>query len=276
MTKCKSTKRALLSSILAMVLCVAMLVGTTFAWFTDRVTSGANQIVAGNLDVELYHGANLDETVNGATDLFMNADGTAITWEPGAIAYENFRVVNAGSLALKYQLSTNISDYNTVDGKSLADVLKVAVLDGEFDGDRADAQALTFDSTLSDVVKEGNLTAGAEDTYAVVIYWEPGANDNDYNLNNGKTSSDGNPLFIDLGITLVAAQDTVESDSFDSDYDANAPYATITSSDESSLRDALTSSDVATEITVPENISGVRDALNVTGEVTLNMGSSMI
>ena len=277
MTKCKSTKRALLSSILAMVLCVAMLVGTTFAWFTDRVTSGANQIVAGNLDVELYHGANLDETVNGATDLFMNADGTAIAWEPGAIAYENFRVVNAGSLALKYQLSTNITGYNTVDGKSLADVLKVAVLEGEtFSGDRAAAQALTFDSTLSDVVKEGNLTAGAEDTYAVVIYWEPGANDNDYNLNNGKTSSDGNPLFIDLGITLVAAQDTVESDSFDSDYDANAPYATITSSDESSLRDALTSSDVATEITVPENISGVRDALNVTGEVTLNMGSSMI
>ena len=225
MTKCKSTKRALLSSILAMVLCVAMLVGTTFAWFTDRVTSGANQIVAGNLDVELYHGANLDETVNGATDLFMNADGTAIAWEPGAIAYENFRVVNAGSLALKYQLSTNITGYNTVDGKSLADVLKVAVLDGEFDGDRADAQALTFDSTLSDVVKEGNLTAGAEDTYAVVIYWEPSANDNDYNLNNGKTSSDGEALFIDLGITLIATQNTGEKDSFDDQYDAGVTYA---------------------------------------------------
>ena len=75
-----------------MVLCVAMLVGTTFAWFTDRVTSGANQIVAGNLAVELYHGANLDETVNGATDLFPNVDGSDITWEPGVIAYENFRV----------------------------------------------------------------------------------------------------------------------------------------------------------------------------------------
>lgn len=276
MTTSKNTKRALLSSILAMVLCVAMLIGTTFAWFTDSVTSGNNKIVAGNLDVELYHGANLDETVNGATDLFTSADGSAITWEPGAIAYENFKVVNAGSLALKYQLSTNITGYNTVDGKSLANVLKVAVLEGEFDGDRAAAQALTFDKTLSDFMKEGNLTAGEEDTYAVVIYWEPSANDNDYNLNNGKTSSDGEPLFIDLGITLVAAQDTVESDSFDSDYDANAPYVTITSSDESSLRDALTSSDVATEITVPENISGVRDALNVIGDVTLNMGSSMI
>ena len=225
MTTSKNTKRALLSSVLAMVLCVAMLVGTTFAWFTDRVVSGNNRIAAGNLDVELYHGANLDETVNEATGLFTQADGTAIKWEPGVIAYENFKVENAGSLALKYQLSMNIIDYNTVNGKSLADVLKVAVLEGEFDGDRAAAQALTFDKTLSDFVKEGSLTAGAEDTYAVVIYWEPSANDNDYNLNNGKTSSDGNPLFIDLGITLVAAQDTVEPDSFDDQYDAGVPLA---------------------------------------------------
>ena len=269
MTKCKSTKRALLSSILAMVLCVAMLVGTTFAWFTDRVTSGANQIVAGNLDVELYHGANLDETVNGATDLFTNADGSDITWEPGVIAYENFRVVNAGSLALKYQLSTNITGYNTVDGKSLADVLKVAVLDGEFDGDRADAQALTFDSTLSDVVKEGNLTAGAEDTYAVVIYWEPSANDNDYNLNNEKTSSDGEALYIDLGITLVAAQDTVESDSFDSDYDADAEYPIVVSN-AAELTDAVENAQAGDVVQLSENIT-VEEPLTITApDVTID------
>ena len=234
MTKSKSTKHALLCSVLATVLCAAMLVGTTFAWFTDSVTSGRNRIAAGNLDVELYHGDALDETVNGATDLFTNADGSAILWEPGAIAYENFKVANEGSLALKYQLSMNIVDYNTVDGKSLADVLKVAVLEGEtFTGDRTAAQALTFDSTLSDFVKEGNLAAEAEDTYAVVIYWEPGANDNDYNLNNGKTSSDGEPLYIDLGITLTATQDTVESDSFDNQYDAGVPLAAYDFSDPS-------------------------------------------
>ena len=228
MTKSKSTKHALLCSVLATVLCAAMLVGTTFAWFTDSVTSGKNRIAAGNLDVELYHGDALDETVNGATDLFTNADGSAILWEPGAIAYENFKVANEGSLALKYQLAMNIVDYNTVEGKSLADVLKVAVLEGEtFTGDRTAAQGLTFESTLSDFVKEGNLAAEAEDTYAVVIYWEPGANDNDYNLSGGKTSSDGEPLYIDLGITLTATQDTVESDSFDNQYVAGALYPAL-------------------------------------------------
>ena len=219
-----STKRSLVWSILSLLLCVAMLAGTTFAWFTDSVTSGKNQIVSGDLDVELYHGDNLDESVSEATDLFTQADGSAILWEPGAMAYENFKVANVGTLALKYYLSMNIADHNTVQGtnKSLADVLKVAVLDGEFNGDRAAAQALTFESTLSDFVKEGNLLPEEADTYAVVIYWEPSANDNDYNLNNGKTSSDGEPLYIDLGITLTAAQDTVESDSFDNQYDAEA------------------------------------------------------
>ena len=54
MKNTKSTKRALLSAILALVMTVSMLVGTTFAWFTDSVTSSGNKIVAGNLDVELY------------------------------------------------------------------------------------------------------------------------------------------------------------------------------------------------------------------------------
>ena len=51
----KSTKKALLTSVLALVLCMSMLIGTTFAWFTDEVKSGTNIIAAGNLDVNLYH-----------------------------------------------------------------------------------------------------------------------------------------------------------------------------------------------------------------------------
>ncbi len=55
MTQIKHTKRALLTSVLAMLVCVALLIGSTFAWFTDNVTSGINRIVAGNLDVELAY-----------------------------------------------------------------------------------------------------------------------------------------------------------------------------------------------------------------------------
>ena len=51
MTQTKATKKALFMSMLSMLLCVAMLIGSTFAWFTDSVTSGRNKITAGNLDV---------------------------------------------------------------------------------------------------------------------------------------------------------------------------------------------------------------------------------
>ena len=63
----KSTKRSLFASVLALILCVCMLIGTTWAWFTDEVQSGVNQIVAGNLDVELYAG---NTKVTEATKLF--------------------------------------------------------------------------------------------------------------------------------------------------------------------------------------------------------------
>ena len=57
----KNTKRALLTSVLSLTLCGSMLVGTTFAWFTDSVSSTNNVITAGNLDVELYYKTKLAE-----------------------------------------------------------------------------------------------------------------------------------------------------------------------------------------------------------------------
>ena len=50
----KTTKRALLISVVALILCFAMLMGTTYAWFTDSVTSVGNKIEAGTLDVQLW------------------------------------------------------------------------------------------------------------------------------------------------------------------------------------------------------------------------------
>ena len=84
MTTKKSTKRALLSNVLAMLLCVAMLIGTTFAWFTDSVTSGKNKIVAGNLDIDLVdaEGNSLEgETIGWKA--FDEREQDQILWEPG-------------------------------------------------------------------------------------------------------------------------------------------------------------------------------------------------
>ncbi len=155
MTKSKHTKKALLASMLSMLLCVAMLIGSTFAWFTDSVTSGNNKIAAGNLDIELEHmnaaGVWEDASKLAEGSLF-NPDGL---WEPGKVVYEQFRVVNKGSLAMKYFLTFRDIVHNDVlvpdgeggyeyplmslDGEdtymqlNLADVLQVAYYPGTMD-----------------------------------------------------------------------------------------------------------------------------------------------
>ena len=222
----KSTKKSLVLSTLSLIMCVAMLLGTTYAWFTDSVTSGRNIIQAGNLDVELYH--NGTKVTKDTSDLFK-----VDAWEPGVIAYENFKVVNEGSLALKYAFSLNVFDKNTYKGKDLSQVIKAVVVDGGFtptgttpEAKRDEAQKLSGYTSIADFQKDGHLdTKNASDTYGVVLYWIPGENDNDYNVNNGDTTDDNkDALFIEFGVTLVAIQYTYESDSFDKQYDIEAPW----------------------------------------------------
>ena len=107
----KTTKRALLSSVMAIVLCLAMLIGTTFAWFTDSASTAVNKIQSGNLDVALEmstDGTNW-ESAEGKTLTFKTEDNRAadkILWEPGC-TYElpELRIVNTGNLALKYKVA---------------------------------------------------------------------------------------------------------------------------------------------------------------------------
>ena len=236
MTKKRSTKRALLLSTLSLLLCVSMLIGSTFAWFTDEVKSGTNIIAAGNLDVELYYSKTKDfsdeKKVDGQTVLFTDKDGKEIKyWEPGVVAYTNLQVANVGSLALTYRLTVNSIATNYVeyaDGSKydLTDVLKVAVVKDGFEGDRADAKGLTFEA-IESFTLSGELEAEKKsEVYGVVIYWEPNNNDFDnlFNMNNGKTTINGEPLSIELGITLSATQEEFEKDSFDETYDEEASY----------------------------------------------------
>ncbi len=237
MTNKKNTRRALFMSIISLMLSVSMLVGTTFAWFTDSVVSGNNVIAAGNLDVELYHGKSVEPTdeVDGSDQIFTDFEGNLIEmWEPGVIAFTNLKVANVGTLALKYQMAINFTNMNYVeyeDGSqyTLADVLKVAVVEGGFDGEggRVAAQELNYNYTLdsfglSDVLEADETTK----TYGVVIYWQPGDNDYDnlFNMNNGKTTNDNKPLRVDLGISLFATQEMYEGDSFGTDYDKGAAW----------------------------------------------------
>ncbi len=266
MTKSKTTKRALMLSVLSMLLCVAMLTGSTFAWFTDSVVSGNNKIVAGNLDVELYHSkdAELGDKVNPDTMLFTDRNGDPIKWEPGVMVYENFTVKNAGSLALKFRMTVNSGkiDTVTVDGeqKSLKDVLKIAVVEGAFTGNRDDVRGLTYDYTLDNYAAEDvELGAGDEKTYAVVIYWEPTDHDNDFNLNNGKRADKSKrSLSIELGVTLVATQATIEEDSFDNWYDKDADYPVVS---EAELTDRLQNAQAGDKIAVLPGTYSLPDSI---------------
>ena len=238
----KNTRRALFMSVISMILCCAMLVGTTFAWFTDSVVTGMNTIQAGNLDVELLADG---EKVEADTKLFnlVDAQGNDTWWEPGMVVYENLQVSNVGTLALKYQMTLNFGNENDLNGHKLSEVLKVAVLDESIEANasreavlekaKAKVEADQGDGTLSNFYQTGELEAGKTSTeQAVVIFWEPNANDIDnlYNANNGQLTSDQQPLHIEFGVNLQATQKMSEEDSFGKDYDEFAsilPKATV-------------------------------------------------
>ena len=231
----KSAKRSLIFSVLSLLLCCAMLVGTTFAWFTDSVTSGNNKIVAGNLDVELYHSSATvtDEKVTENTLLFVQQ-----LWEPGVAVFENFEVANEGTLALKYQLMVNFTNaVKTPSGKTLADILKVGVVEGGVSGDRdAVVGAVQTWEPLATFVLNGDLMATESDVYGIVIWWEPSDIDDEFNMKN---ENKGTVLSIDLGVSLIATQIDAESDSFGKDYDAGTTLPELIE-DNAELKDALT------------------------------------
>ncbi len=264
MKRSKMTKRALTLSIISIFVCILMLVGSTFAWFTDTVDAGKNKIQAGNLDVTLKHtkSDNTKELVTADTELFK-----IDIWEPGAMAYEKFEVSNEGNLALKYKLAMNIGAFNTVKetGKSLKDVLKVAVVEGDWTGTREDAKKLTFDKTLESFAQENILTQkNTSNSFTVFVYWLPSEEDNKYNLNGNYTSSDDSPLSIELGINLAATQHAFESDTFGSDYDDTTTYKEATNATEFTnlIKNAekgegvKLTSDIELTSTIPKSTSG--------------------
>ena len=249
MTNLKTTKRALLSSVIALLVCFTMLLGTTFAWFTDSVTSGVNKIQSGNLDVELYH-MNYAEAVDagsvngmaipkdedgfkvgGDTKLFLNEDGKEMLWEPGATSVENFRIVNEGSLALKYQFKIDFFNATkTPTGKTLADIINISASETKYDESTGHAVGVDGSATLADRklgdghVFEGTLLPGEAYNFWVGLQWVSSELDNEYNVKGG--------LSIDLGVTLVATQLTYEKDNFAGDqYDAGAQYPELETTD---------------------------------------------
>ena len=146
MSNRKTTKRALLTSITALAMCVVMLVGTTFAWFTDTATANVNKIQAGKLDValEMFDTAqNKWVTAEGKTLNFVKAAnapaGEKVLWEPGAeYKLPELRVRNDGNLALKYEVAiTGAVDATPNNGVNDLELLNVITFSASIGGGTA-------------------------------------------------------------------------------------------------------------------------------------------
>ena len=257
MNESKKTKKALRGSLFALFLCIVLLIGTTFAWFTDTASTGVNKIQAGRLDVslEMANGINdNNETVWVSAEnqmlTFKTKDGRSadqILWEPGC-TYElpQLRVVNNGNLALKYKIKIN--------------------------GIQGDAKLNeVIDWTINDKdinLTEQHLTAGQKgDAFTIKGHMQEAAG-NDYQ----GLSIDG------ISITVVATQDTVENDSYGNTYDENATYPV---SDAASIADAVaglaTAGSKNVVVTVANDLTGTEGIKTAKGNaLTLDMNGKTV
>ncbi len=252
----RATKRALLTSITALVMCVVMLAGTTFAWFTDTASTNVNKIQAGNLKVDIVDANNentslagrdlkwVRKTVNGVTE---NVDSSAILWEPGVtFSLQPIKVKNAGNLAIKYTISiTGIG----------GDAKLNEVITWKINGSPLDAMKdiiLAPNTSSNELIISGTMDTNANNDYM--------------NL-----SIDG------ISITVNATQASYEYDSNGNNYDEDAvtPVSaqavgnlniqdTTSGSTTATVKSEQTISDGTMSVTYPANVA--LTGVNATGE----------
>ena len=227
MNNTKTTKRALLSSVMAMLICVAMLIGTTFAWFTDSASTAVNKIQAGTLDVQLL-AEDGTTSLEGDTLEWKTADSRAqgnILWEPDC-TYDLQPVVikNNGNLALKYKIVITGINGSAKLNEAIEWTIKI---DGNV-FDFNDYHPLAAKGNANDSVKltiSGHMKEVADNKYQGL-------------------SIDG------IGITVVATQDTVEYDSTRNDYDALADEASVWDGTADAVGLAANTDDVAKTVAI--------------------------
>lgn len=257
MTNSKSTKRALLTSALALLMCVTMLVGATFAWFTDTASTGVNKIQAGNLNIELQMKDNNGNWVNaeGKTLPFLvngkiPAEGTQILWEPGCTYYvPEVRVVNKGNLAVKFEY---VNELLGVTGK-LAEVLEPVF-------------KTPVDTNGEDINIEPEVLKPGEASPA----WSFG-----YHMLETAGNEYQNATATGMCLTVVATQATYEKDSIDDQYDKDAEYPIlVTTGDE--LQAIVSNAKAPVNIVLTNSITTNNFVIPADKDVTLDLNGRTV
>lgn len=250
-----SVKRSLFVSAIALTLTAALLIGTTFAWFTSTASTGVNKIQAGNLDVKLEYATawNDDGSVKdwadaeGKTLTFKTKDNRAadqILWEPGC-TYElpQLRVVNNGNLALKYKIQITGIHGNA----KLNEVIDWTINDKDIN------------------LTEEHLAVGQQgDAFTIKGHMQDNAKNDYQNL-----TIDG------IGITVCATQDTVENDSFGNTYDKDAEYPiSVTTGD--GLQDIVNKATAPVNIVLTNDITTNNFVIPEDKDVTLDLNGRTV
>ncbi|MBC5999358.1 hypothetical protein H8876_05035 [Clostridiales Family XIII bacterium BX16] len=251
MNESTKTKKALRGSLFALFLCIVLLIGTTFAWFTDTASTGVNKIQAGNLKVDIVDATNTAKSLKGDTLKFTDVNNsTDILWEPG-VTFNTpaFKIKNAGNLALKYKLTLN----GVTGDQELLDAITFSVVD-------ENGKAVNLDTFEGKLAKEG--MSGA-------LYIQGHMDEAAGNECQGKSLES-------LSLTVVATQDTVENDSFGPDYDKNATYPVASASE---LKTALNNGgtiSVTKDIKTNNSEDSAVARMVISNPTTLNLDKKII
>lgn len=203
--KKNSFKKSIFLSLLIIGVCIVVLSGTSYAWFTDTASTNGNKIQAGTLDIKLEKstdGSSWEDAEGQPLNLVTadNRSADEIYFEPGATyKLETIKVANRGNLALKYKIVLNGL---TGDAK-LLEKLDITIADQN-------------GSTINLADQEFPLAAGvSSDPITISLHMAEDAG-NEYQ----------GMMVSDVSIKVIATQDTVESDSTDNQYDHDATYPT--------------------------------------------------
>lgn len=257
MSNSRNTKRSFITSILAMLICLTMLIGTTFAWFTDTASTAVNKIQSGTLDVDIIGSGG--ESLDGKTLSFMDKDNNSdILWEPGArFKLDSFRIVNKGNLALQYKVLIN-----GVNGSAKL----LEAIDFTVSKNGTEVPLDTWSGILLPVGKTGTLGEEVGQSSEITIYGT---------MKTTAKNEYQNLSIEGLGITVIATQYTYENDSNDNQYDLNATEAyeemenmiyTNISVPVATGETVINDNDAAPRITVTVPMDAVAD-----GETELNL-----
>ncbi len=215
------SKKPLIFSIIAMMLCVSLLVGGTIAYFTDTGIGATSRVQAGSLNVQLlkYDGTEYKDVTNGTGDIFSGKNG--INWEPGKTEVVFLGVKNPGELAVMFTLimdatfgeasMNNALEYALIPAmtKDNYDALKISnwekfkEAENVIRGDAVKGQSF--------VTSEYTLLPDETEYFVLAVHMKENA-DNSYQ---------GGAASID--IKVAATQAPYETGSNGSDYDAE-PY----------------------------------------------------